>query len=223
MGMPTAPVKVLGITQERRGHGISTAAFFLARTLTQQHVPVLLADLTERHARLRELEQEYHTPNLVLWSPPPVALRDMPGLLNAARSRVTGKARLIILDGDLATIERLSHLPPRTGMDYLIIATEPTTDGQRSAQRIADRFTPLREQERIGVAFARVGAKESDELPEQTEGHLPVMGHWPADYRLATTEDYSASGPLPSEPHEPYNRAVMRMATLVVRVLGLNR
>lgn len=223
MAMPGQAVKAIALTQERRGHGISSTAFFLARALTQLHVPVLLADLTERHAKLRELEQQHPTPRLVLWSPPPVALRNPPAMLASVREQVAGRARCILLDGDLATIEKFALMPARTGLDYLLVATEPTLEGKRAAAHIADRFPTLRDIQRLGVVFARVSNQEIEELPGEIEGGLPVVGYWPADYRLATADDFAASGPLPSEPQQQYLAAITRLATTTIRLLGLNR
>src|SRR5271166_914646 len=125
MATPATSVKLIALTQDHRGHGTSTASFFMCRALAMQHIPILLADLTGRHSRLAELNQQYPTPRLVVWAPPQ-GIRDMPGLVARMRSQIAGKARAIILDADLSTLEKLIDAPRDALLDYLVIATEPT-------------------------------------------------------------------------------------------------
>ena len=221
--MGTVPVKIIAITQPHRGHGVSTAAFFLGRALVQQHVPVLLGDLTGRHTRVTYLNDHFAIKKLVTWFPPAPAQRDLPGLLRQARAEVTGKASCILLDVDQIALEGYAEDFTRVGIDYLLIASEFTAEGQKTTDRLAQRYGNLLDRERIGAAFARVSGDEIAELPQQTDGGLPVLGHWPADYRLATSEDDLSAGALSAEPHQPYLAAISRLATHLIRLVPLAR
>jgi hypothetical protein len=221
--MGTVPVKIIAITQPHRGHGVSTAAFFLGRALVQQHVPVLLGDLTGRHTRVTYLNDHFPTKKLVTWFPPTQTQRDLPGLLRQARAEVAGKAACILLDVDQIALEGYAEDFSRVGVDYLIIASEFTAEGQKATDRLALRYGDLVDRERAGVAFARVSNEEIAELPQRTDGGLPVLGHWPADYRLATSDDDLAAGALPAEPHQPYLAAISLLATRLIRLVPLAR
>ncbi len=221
--MGTVPVKIIAMTQPYRGHGVSTATFFLGRAMVQQHVPVLLGDLTGRHTRVTHLNDHFPTKKLVTWFPPAPAQRDLPGLLRQARAEVTGKASCILLDVDQIALEGYAEDFARVGIDYLIIASEFTAEGEKTADRLAQHYGDQLERERIGVAFARISNEEIAELPLRTDGGLPVLGHWPADYRLATSEDDMAAGGLPAEPHQPYLAAIAQMATRLIRLVPLAR
>src|SRR5258707_6865362 len=52
---PIQYARCVALTQEHRGHGISTAAYYLGRELVAQGLRVLLVDLTGRRARLSSL------------------------------------------------------------------------------------------------------------------------------------------------------------------------
>lgn len=220
MASSSAPVKVIALTQEHRGHGTSTAAFFLSQALVSQHIPVLLGDLTGRKTRIAQLMTQFPTRNLVPWSPPPQAMRDLAATLTQAREQVVGKASCIILDIELSALEGLLASHPNA-IDYLLIATENTHEGQRSAEQVAGRFDALLARNRASVVFARVDVKDVDELPEKTDDGLPVLGFWPADYRLAVADDYASSGATPADPHQPYQAAMMRIATRLIRLVPL--
>ncbi len=222
--MQPVPVKVIAMTQERRGHGVSTAAYFLGQALAQQQVPVLLADLTDRHTHLQLLSARFPPHQMVVWSPRPQAMRDMPAMLTQARAQVSGKASAIMLDVDVPTLDGLLLGTRTAGVDYLLIAAEYTADGQKSLDRVAARYETLGARDRIGVAFARLSRDESEELPAQTNGKLPVLGYWPADYRLAMVDDYqSAPSGIAQEPHQPYLAAITRLATRLIRLVPLAR
>lgn len=223
MATPRTAVKVIAMTQERRGHGISTAAFFLGQTLANQHVPVLLADLTGRHTRMKALKQSGPTPRLVIWTPPAAAMRDTPAMLAQARAEVAGKASVILLDADVATLDTILGHSPTPPFDYVIVGAEHTPEGEKSAQRTAARFEALRDRNKVGVVFTRVSSEDTKEIPQQTDEGLPVLGHYPADYRLAMADDYSAITTQVSTPHQPYLAAVMRLATLLIRLVPLMR
>ncbi len=222
MATPATSVKLIALTQEHRGHGISTAGFFLSRALATQHIPILLADLTGRHSRLAELNEQFPTPRLVVWAPPQ-GIRDVPALIARMRGEIAGKARGIVLDADLSTLEKLIDAPHDAMLDYLVIATEPTPERQLGVTRVAERFEDLHTRQRIGVVFARVSNQQTEDMPQETESGLPILGYWPADYRLATAEDYSAADALTSEPSQAYQAALTRLASSLIRLTGLNR
>jgi hypothetical protein len=219
-----AAVKVVALTQEHRGHGTTTAAYFLSQALAQRQIPVLLGDLTGRHTRLPLLHRHFPTRNLVLWVPPPAAMRDLPALVRKARSEVTGRATCIVLDIDLTALETLATLDAdlRT-IDYLLVAEDYTTEGEKAADRLAARFAPLRERNRFGLAFARIAPEERTELPEQTDDQLPILGFWPADYRLATADEMAATGTAIPEPHQAYLDAMTQLATRLARLVPLSK
>lgn len=219
--MGTVPVKVVAVTQHHRGHGVSTAAFFLGRALAQQHVPVLLGDLTGRHARISHLAAHFPTKKLVPWMPPSLALRDLPVLLKQARADVAGKAACILIDIDEISLEAHADTIATLGIDYLLLACEDTIEGQKSVERVARRYEDLLTRSRIGVAFARVSTDQIDDLPQQTDDGLPILGYWPADYRLAMTNEEISAGASPAEPHQPYQTAIALLATHLIRLVPL--
>lgn len=215
-------VKIVALTQEHRGHGITTAAYFLCQSLAQRQVPVLLTDLTGRHDRLPVLQKHFPTRNLVLWTPPTPTMRDLPALLRKARSEVTGKAAVILLDADLTALDAIAAADEEVrAIDYLLLATDYTADGEKAADRLATRFQALRDRNRFGLAFARIAPEEIGELPEQTDDLLPILGYWPADYRLATSDDLVTAGTTLPEPHQLYLDAMARLATRLMRLVPL--
>lgn len=219
-----AAVKVVALTQEHRGHGNTTAAYFISQALAQRQIPVLLGDLTGRHTRLPLLHKHFPQRNLVLWVPPAAALRDLPALVRKARSEVAGRATCILLDADLTALETLATVDEelRT-IDYLLVAEDYTTEGEKAADRLAARFEPLRERNRFGLAYARIAPEERAELPEQTDDQIPILGYWPADYRLATADDMLATGTSISEPHQTYLDAMTQLATRLSRLVPLSK
>ena len=221
--MATAPVKVVALTQHHRGHGVSTAAFFLGRAIAEQHVPVLFGDLTGRHARISYLNAHFATKKLVTWSPPPLALRDLPTLLKQARSEIAGKAACILLDIDEISLEAHANTIATLGIDYLLFASEYTTEGQKAVEHVAKRYEDMLLRNRIGVAFARVSTDEIDELPQQTNDGLPILGYWPADYRLAMSNEDISAGASPTDPHQAYQVALSLLANRLIRLVPLTR
>jgi hypothetical protein len=221
-----ASVKIVIISQEHRGHGTSTAAYFISQALAQRQVPVLLGDLTGRHGRLPVLNKQFPARNLVLWTPPVAAMRDLPALLRMARAEVVGKASCIVLDADLTALDTLVTTDEELrSLDYLLLAIDHTTEGEKTADRLANRYLPLRDRNRIGLAFARIPPVEAQiaDLPEQTDAQLPILGYWPADYRLATADDLIASGTSFPEPHQAYLDAMTRLATRLMRLVPLTK
>ncbi len=137
--MPAIPI--IAITQSRRGHGVSTAAYFLARCLTLRGYPMLLADVTGRHAHLATLDAAFPTRRLVVWEPPPGALRNIRGALEGAQRQVASLASGILANLDLATLERLAATDPTmTPLSYLILAVEHTAEGVAVARRARRSF-----------------------------------------------------------------------------------
>jgi hypothetical protein len=214
------PVKTFAISQLHRGHGVSTAAYFLARALTEQDYPVLLADLTNRPARLNALYSQIPTRRLVIWSPPVAALRDITRMIQQAKEQVTGRASCIIFDIDSTVAEHYLVGLESPPIDFLILVTEHTTESEHDIERLASHFEPMLTRNTIGVVYTRVSLDEVDDLPQQTDGGLPVLGYWPADYRLAIGDDYDIGQKLPLN---PYQTAINRMATLLSRRLALTR
>jgi len=102
----------------------------------------------------------------------------------------------------------------------MVIATEFTNDGQKDASAMAATFEYLQERNRIGVAFARVrvGQDGADDIPTETTDRLPVIGMWPADYRLAMSEEYTEETPLPQQ---TYQTEVLRLAQRLIRLTPL--
>lgn len=219
--MALAP-KIVIITQEHRGHGVTTAAYFLGQALAQRRIPVLLADMTERTGRLPHLNRHFPTRNLVLWSPPASGQRDLPALLMKARGEVAGRATCLLLDADLATLDALHAADEDLRLvDFVVLATEHTAEATKGAERVASRYPALRERNKFGIAFARIPDTNIAEMPEQTENHLPILGYWPADYRLATSDDVASA--IVPEPHQPYLDAIALLATRLARLTPLVR
>ncbi|MBA3823364.1 MAG: hypothetical protein H0X24_05570 [Ktedonobacterales bacterium] len=219
--MASAP-KIVIITQEHRGHGVTTAAYFLGQALAQRRIPVLLADMTERSGRLPQLNRHFPTRNLVLWAAPTAGQRDLPALLTKARGEVAGRATCLLLDADLATLDALQAADEDLRLvDFVLLATEHTAEAEKGAERVANRYPSLRERNKFGLAFARIPGPDTEEMPEQTENHLPILGYWPADYRLATSDDLTSA--IVPEPHQPYLDAIGLLATRLTRMTPLLR
>jgi CO dehydrogenase nickel-insertion accessory protein CooC1 len=150
-------------------------------------------------------------------------MRDIPATLEKARAEIAGKASGMLLDVDLTTLDHLAtqgNLP----VDYLVVGVEHTPEAEKAVDRATAKFESLRDRNRVGVVFTRVSAENAEDLPDQTEdAHLPVLGYWPADYRLATADEFSASGPQQAQPHQPYLSAIARLASLLIRLAPLTR
>src|SRR5215469_6791223 len=161
--------RCIALTQEHRGHGVSTAAYYLGRVLVAQGLRVLLVDLTGRRARLHSLVSRAPVKNLVLWSPALARPEDVRPVLDQAKRQTAGKADVLLLDVDAALLERSGGLS--LGLDYVLVVTEYTAAGQDAADRVAQRLGDEPPPHgRVGVVFSRVDAPAMGELPEQTEG-----------------------------------------------------
>ncbi|MGH2517015.1 MAG: hypothetical protein ACRDHP_15300, partial [Ktedonobacterales bacterium] len=155
--------RCVALTQEHRGHGVSTAAYYLGRVLVTQGLRVLLVDLTDRRQRISTLMARGSVKNLVLWTPSLARAQDVAPALDQARRQTAGRADVILLDIDAALLERAGGFT--LGIDYIVAVTEHTDAGQKSADRIAERLHDEEPpQSRVGVIFSRVDAA-AGELP----------------------------------------------------------
>lgn len=214
--------RCVALAQEHRGHGVSTAAYYLGRVLVNEGLRVLLVDLTGRRTRLNSLVAKGPTKNLGVWAPPIPRPQDLKGLLMQARRQTAGKVDVLLLDADAALLEHANAF--ESGIDFVLAAVEPTDNGQAAAERLATRLhdapVPLG---RVGVVFSRVDSA-TEELPPQTDrAHLPVLGHYPADYLLAAGDDYSLKGGESSWPHDKYLYAMLRLGRSLMRTVPLRR
>lgn len=216
--------RCVALTQEHRGHGVSTTAYYLARVLVSEGLRVLLVDLTGRRTRLHSLTTRGPVKNLGFYAPQAVPRpQDVGALLDQIRRQTQGKVDVLLVDADCALLERAGGLS--AGMDYVVTVVTPTPTGQASADHIAealgDEQPPFG---RVGVIFSRVNAAEAGELPERTDGRgLPIIGHFPADYLLAAGDDYSLKGGEQSWPHDKYLYALLRLGRALIRIVPLNR
>ncbi len=214
--------RTVALLQEHRGHGVSTAAYYLSRALVAEGLRVLVVDLTGRHTRLQSLLARRPVKNLALWAPAPRP-SELGELLAQARRQTAGRVDVLLLDGDSSLLEHAGGLA--TGIDYAVVVTAATLEGQHAADRIAVRLGDAPPPYgKVGVVFSRVSATEAGELKEQTENRkTPVIGHYPADYLLAAGDDYSLTGGEPSWPHEKYLLAMGRLARMLMRRAPLRR
>jgi len=217
--VPPNNVKVVAMTQVHRGHGVSTAVFYLAKALVRQGCRVLIVDLSLRHSPLGALVRGNPMRNLGLWTPPAAVLAwPLPALFSRARQQVSGHADCLLVDVDFALVERgAAH---DGGIDYLIVAAENTEAGRASVIKAVDRLTDSELMAHIGVLFTRTDVQEADQLEPRLENGLPVLGSIPADYLLATAGDYAAK---PFEPHEAYQVAMTHLAVTMIRLVPLQR
>jgi MinD-like ATPase involved in chromosome partitioning or flagellar assembly len=191
--------------------------------LIAQGLHVLLVDLTGRRACLNTLFAHGAVKNLVYWAPTTAQMHDIPALVEQARRETTGHADVILLDIDAALLEHSGGFA--TGVDYVVTVTEPTEAGQQAADRIAERLhDALPPYGRVGVVFSRIDAPSASSLPESTsKRHLPVIGYYPADYLLASGEDYSLKGGDAAAPHDTYLFAMLRLGQRLMQLVPLKR
>lgn len=220
---PTLPrPSCVAITQQHRGHGASTAAYYLGRALVGQGLRVLLGDLSLRRSPLATFAAHEPLKNLVAWAPPAVTSRDLPQVLQGASQHTAGVADVILLDIDATLL--LSGGGLNAGIDYVVTLVDHTVEGQSNAQRLALRLgAQPGPRSRVGAVFSRVEAPLDDELPTQLENGVPVLGWLPADYLLAAGEAYSLKGGRPAHPHEAYLHALSRLAQTLMRLVPLKR
>jgi hypothetical protein len=209
------------MTQEHRGHGVGTALFYLGQALVRQGVRVLIADLSLRRSLLGALFEHTQIKNLVLWTPgalPPDQLRSV---LERTRQRLAGRADCLLVDVDALLLEHAGGM--QVGIDYLMLAIDNTAEARQGAIKLAERLGALDPGGRAGVVFARVPAQEDQSLEARLDGGLAVLGSLPADYLLATADDYAVRGSPPPSPHEAYLSAINRIAMTLIRLVPLRR
>jgi hypothetical protein len=215
--------RCVALTQESRGHGVSTAAYYLGRVLVAQGLRVLLIDLTGRRARLASLVSRNPVKNLVLWTPALARPLDVCSALGRARRETAGKADVMILDVDASFLERAGGFA--LDLDFVIAVADSTDTGHVAVERVANR---LHDQPpphgRVGVVFSRVDPPSAAELPEKTAHRgLPVLGYYPADYLLAGGDAYSLKGNEPAFPHDSYLQALVRVGQKLIQIVPLAR
>jgi NAD(P)-dependent dehydrogenase (short-subunit alcohol dehydrogenase family) len=218
--------RCVALTQARRGHGQSTLTWYLARALVAAGLRVLVVDITGRHERLDALmasQASAPLKNLGIWKPSLSRPAQLPTLLQAARQQTRGKVDVILLDCDVAPLESAGEFA--SSIDYLLMLIDPTENGQKTAEHLAERLgdapPPMG---RLGVVFCRVNAAETQSFPEQTEDrHLPVLGSFPADYLLASDDSSQRRGSPPAIPHSDYLQAVQRLSRTLIGLAQLRR
>ncbi len=217
-----ADVRVVVLTQEHRGQGVSTAIFYLAQALARQGVRVLVADLSLRRSPLGALFQRFPLKNTALWAPAVTTPEQLGKMLERAREQIAGKVDCLLVDVDALPLVRAREAGMQ--MDYLVIAAGNTAEGRQEAIRLAERvFSGEPVLRQAGVLFMRVPAQEESQLEPQLEHGLAVLGSLPADYLLATREDYLLKGAAPPPPHEEYLSAITRTAVTLIRLVPLRR
>src|SRR5579871_677705 len=216
-----ADVRVIVLTQEHRGHGVGTALFYLGQSLVRQGVRVLVADLSLRRSLLGALFEHAPMKNLELWTPGAVPPNQLATILEGARQRVAGRADCVLVDVDALLLEHAGGM--QVGIDYLVLAIDNTQEARQGATKLAERLGALDPGGHAAVLFARVPAQEEQNLETRLEGGLAVLGSLPADYLLATADDYAVRGGPPPAPHEAYLTAINRIATTLIRLVPLRR
>ena len=216
-----ANVRMVVFTQEHRGHGVSTAVFYLAQALVRQGVRVLVADLSLRRSPLGALFERSPTKNLGLWTPSALTPKQLPQVLERVRQQIAGKVDCLLVDVDALFLEHAGGM--QVGADYIVIAIDNTTDARLGATRLAEHLGALQATGHSGVIFARVPAGEDEHLEMKLDGGLVVLGSLPADYLLATSDDYSTKGAQLPSPHEAYLSSITRLANTLVRLVGLHK
>lgn len=217
----TRQARCVALTQQRRGHGVSVGAYYLARVLVLQGLRTLIADVTGRPSRAQELAAHDPVKNLGVWSPGAPAMQSLPMLLTQARRQTQGKVDVILLDADAAVLERAGGLA--SGLDYALVFVEPGEAGQQAADRIAGLLgDPPPPHGRVGAVYARVDQSAIDDLPERTTGRgVPTLGSYPADYLLAAGDDYSLKSADAAWPHDNYLAAMLRLGRRLQRAVPL--
>jgi hypothetical protein len=214
--------RCIALTQEHRGHGVSTAAYYLARALVDQGLRVLLADVSQRASPVARLVAHDPLKNLVFWTPPPTPPRELERLLQGISQRTAGFADVVLLDADATFLARAGGLD--VGLHHIALFVDHTPHGRSEAERLVERLSgklPVRG--RIGVVFSRVEAPAAEVLPQRLESGVPVLGWLPADYLLAVGEAYSLKGGSPARPHDAYLQSLARLARALIALVPLQR
>jgi hypothetical protein len=210
----------IALVQLRRGHGVSTAAYYLARAFVERGLRVLVGDLSQRPATLIPLMQHEPARNLVPWRPAPVHPPDLARTIAAARQRTAGLADLVLLDLDAPLFEQGGGLA--SGVEVVVLFAEHTDAGEHEAAAFVARVTEAGAARRqVGIVFSRVQTPSDGESPPESD--LPVLGWLPADYLLAAGEAYSYKGGGVARPHQAYLDAIDGIARSLIRSTGLSR
>ena len=215
--------RCLALLQDRRGHGQSTLAWYLARALVDAGLRVVIVDVTGRHERLDALLAATRVRNLGVWKPGVPRPEQLPDILRTAREKTRGHVDVILLDCDAAQLERAGGLS--LPIDYALALVDPTATGQKTADALAERLgdapPPLG---RLGAVFSRASEAEAEHFPQQTDDrHLPILGYFPADYLLAGADASQRHATQPVVPHDSYLHAVQRLSRALIRLAGLRR
>src|SRR5260221_14626623 len=104
-GLQSGEPRMVALLQEHRGHGVSTAAYYLGRTLVSEGLRVLVVDLTGRRTRLQSLLARRPMKNLALWAPTLAKLGVLGELLAQARQQPAGRVDVLLLDADASLLE----------------------------------------------------------------------------------------------------------------------
>lgn len=214
--------RCVALAQDRRGHGQSTFAWYLARALVESGLRVLVVDLTGRPARLNALAGSGAIRNLGTWTPAIPHPPHLAALIRSARQQTRGRVDVLLLDIDGSMLESGGGFT--AGVDYVLALVDPTENGQRAADHLAEHLGDAPPpQGQLGVVFCRANETEAEHFPQQTEHrHLPIAGYFPADYLLAG-DDVGQRGGHPIVPHEGYLQAVARLSRMIKRLARLRR
>jgi hypothetical protein len=214
--------RCIALVQERRGHGVSTTAYYLARAFVERGLRVLVGDLSQRPTMLIPLVEREPTRNLVPWRPAPVHPSDLARTIAAARQRTAGLADALVLDMDASLFEQGGGLA--AGVDVVVLLAEHTEAGEHDAAAFVERVSAAGAARRqVGVIFSRVQMPASGEAPRPPESGISVLGWLPADYLLASGEAYSYKGGGAARPHQAYLDAIERIARTLIRTASLRR
>lgn len=215
--------RCVALMQDRRGHGQSTLAWYLARALVDAGLRVLIVDVTGRHERLDALLAATKVRNLGIWKPGAPRPEQLSDILRTAREKTRGHVDVILLDGEAALLERAGGLS--LPIDYALVLVDPTATGQKTADALAEHLGDAPPPHgRLGAVFSRASESEAEHFPQQTdERHLPILGCFPADYLLAGVENNPRRASQPVVPHDSYLHAVQRLSHTLIRLAGLRR
>ncbi len=220
--LPPLP-RCVALTQERRGHGVSVATYYLGRVLVLQGLRVLIADLTGRFPYAQNALKHDPTKNLALWAPGAPRAENLRALLAQARKETRGRVDVILLDADAALLEAAGGLD--IGLDYVLTLVESGETGYAAADRVATRLgDQLPPHQRVGVVYSRIDEPNAEALPDRTPGRgQPTIGYYPADYLLAVGADSAPGTPEMSWPHDNYLAAILKIGRTLTKVVPLQR
>lgn len=203
-------IKVIALSQTRRGHGVSTAAYFLACDLADLKVPVLIMNVTGRNATLTHLNAHLGKRNVVVWTPPSQGMHMLPIMLRQAKQQIANMATCIVLDIDMNQIEQQFHGDDARAIDYLIMASGNTPEEIHQTGAAVEGLNHFLAIDHLGIAYSRISLEQAQDIPHTTEEQsIPIIGYWPADFLLAVDPDLNNAQ---SMPHETYLQAIHQLA-----------